>query len=152
MYKIYALDDTISYVYIGHTKNFIHRKAQHKLDCKTKSLPVYNFIKNNGGWEMFKMMPIEEYKCNTLMEAKIREQYWIDNHKNLLNKNATIGNKPEWFINHKEEKKEYDLKYRNINKEKIKERDRLYYLKKKEEQNNITVGKLRFPYDPFLFI
>ena len=135
MYKICSIDDNIDYVYIGHTKNFIRRRCQHKLDCKKNKLPVYKFINENGGWEMFKMIPIEEYKCNTLMEAKIREQYWIDNQKNILNKNATIGNKQEWFSNHKEEKKEYDKKYREKNKEKKKEIARLYYLKKKEEKN-----------------
>ena len=60
-------DDTN--IYIGSTSNFKNRKYQHKCSCNSEkgkkyNLPVYQYIRDNGGWDNFVMIPIEQYSCN----------------------------------------------------------------------------------------
>ena len=38
-----------------------------------------------GGWDNFDMEIIEEYECDNDIDAKSREQYYIDLHKPSLN-------------------------------------------------------------------
>jgi len=33
----------------------------------------------NGGWNNWEMIPIEEYLCDTPLQARMREQFWINN-------------------------------------------------------------------------
>ena len=56
IYKLCCQDLNVPYVYVGHTTNFIKRKARHKIDCnnsnkKEYNLKVYQIIRDNGGWE-----------------------------------------------------------------------------------------------------
>jgi hypothetical protein len=69
--------------YVGHTTNFINRKYQHKRECKMKQSNqfVYLFLYDKN-WTM---TPIEEFSCDNLTQARIREQYWIDKLKPYLN-------------------------------------------------------------------
>ena len=70
--------------YVGHTTNFINRKSIHKTKSKktTSSSPfLYQFL-HNRNWTM---SPIEEFPCDNLIQARIREQYWIDTLKPKLN-------------------------------------------------------------------
>ena len=52
IYKIVCNDLTITEVYVGHTTNFIKRKAPHKYNCnnpnsKSYNFKIYNIIRNN---------------------------------------------------------------------------------------------------------
>ena len=40
---------------------------------------LYNTMRENGGWDNFEMIPIEEYLCDTPLQARMREQFWINN-------------------------------------------------------------------------
>ena len=65
-------------VYVGHTTNFNNRKAQHKSDCKNENGKSFNFklyqmIRGNSGWDMFKMVEVEKYPCKDKREAERRE-------------------------------------------------------------------------------
>ena len=77
IYKIEHVDDD-TLVYVGHTTNFDKRKTQHKINCKNDNnkhynLKVYQMIRQNGGWEMFKMIEVEKYPCADRREAERRE-------------------------------------------------------------------------------
>ena len=60
IYKITCDDSNISDLYVGHTTNFVQRKHAHKQSCINEKSPNYKYklyevIRNNGGWENWKM-------------------------------------------------------------------------------------------------
>ena len=80
IYKIVSKDLNIKDVYIGHTTDFTKRKCNHKINCNHKmgkayNHKVYQFIRDNGGWDRFEMIEIEKYPCNDGNEARARERF-----------------------------------------------------------------------------
>ena len=68
-YKIVCEDLTIKECYVGHTTDFKRRKGQHKGGCKNINSKEYNayvyqFIRNNVGWNNFDMISIEIRCCD----------------------------------------------------------------------------------------
>jgi hypothetical protein len=113
IYKIISNNPDITECYVGHTTKFIQRKRKHKECCnneksKSYNYNVYKFIRENGGWDNWTMVEIEEYPCADMNEACSRERYWYENLNAKLNKN--VPNR-KW--------EEYSLEYRTINKEVI---------------------------------
>lgn len=95
VYKIYCLKDEIRDCYVGSTVNFSRRKSQHKKNTTNKTKKsywrqLYRFIRDNGGWDHFKIEIIERYPCENDLEAKMKEQYYIDKLNPSLNKNKCI--------------------------------------------------------------
>ena len=127
-YNIYKICcDDCDYVYVGSTKAFRERKAQHKRTCSNEkernyNLKLYQTIRNNGGWDNWRMTPIEEYECENFTQARIREEYWRQEQKADLNMRKA-------FVSTTEYKKEY----RQQNKDKIKEWNKDYKDKHKDE-------------------
>jgi len=124
IYKIEHIDDE-SLVYVGHTTNFIKRKTAHKYSChhendRKYNLKVYQMIRENGGWEMFKMIEIEKYRCLDKREAERRESEVMKELK------ANMNMRPSYLT--EQDKKEY----RELNKEKIKEQTKKYREENKE--------------------
>lgn len=83
VYKIVCKDPTIKDCYVGHTTDFIKRKARHKYACydETNSkynFKVYRFIRDNGGWDNFNMVLVEKYKCADRLEAGQKEREHIE--------------------------------------------------------------------------
>ena len=78
IYKIEHIENA-SLVYVGHTTNFKQRKLRHKSSCNNETdklkhnYKVYQMIRKNGGWDMFRMVEIEKYPCNNKQEADKRE-------------------------------------------------------------------------------
>ena len=75
IYKIEIKD----YIYIGSTKNFTQRKAQHKSNCIYESQSnhnclVYKTIRENGGWNCCTMVPIKEIEVESKTHAHIAEE------------------------------------------------------------------------------
>jgi len=153
IYKIVCKDPAITSFYIGSTTNFTKRKHCHKHRCnneneKKYNLVIYQTIKNNGGFENWSMILIEEYPCNNKRESEKREQYWKDKLKPDLN----MMNCANYEFNKKENPKEFNkeyyhiilLKNPNINKEKYqktlinnpdycKEHNKKYYEKRHQK-------------------
>ena len=160
VYKLCCNDTTISDLYVGHTTNFNQRKHNHKTNCcnnnsKNHNLYVYKFIRNNGGWDNWSMIQIEEFNCNNSREATIRERYWIEVLKpklNVINPFATLEEKvfqkkcwyeenkdkildkaKEHYQENKEQKLEYQKQYAEEHKEEITEKQKEYREKNKEK-------------------
>ena len=130
IYKIICKDETITDIYIGHTTNFKQRNKLHKSTCNVESLKGYNYkiykiIRENGGWDNWNMIIIEEYPCESVNEARERERYWIEKESSQLNVTIPNRNKKEYSqiyrVVHKEEISEKAKIYRNNNKDKIKD-------------------------------
>lgn len=125
-YKLVCKDAKIIDFYIGHTTNFNRRKSEHKSQCirpeaRCYNMSVYQFIRENGGWENFDMIIIEDRKCDDTVEARKIERQYIEELKPLLNK-STPGR----------EVKEQVAAYYIKNKKEILTRKQQYYLDNKE--------------------
>ena len=79
--SIYKLEheDNEDLIYVGSTTDFIRRKACHKSRCnnpnsKAYNRKVYQMIRDNGGWECFKMVELKKFPCNDSREAFAEEE------------------------------------------------------------------------------
>ena len=89
-YKIVCKDLDIKDSYVGHTTDFKTRKNCHKRVCnnpndRNHNLPIYNFIRDNRGWDNFDMILTEKQCLNDGLEATRRETELIENLKPSLN-------------------------------------------------------------------
>lgn len=96
IYKLCCKDLLINDIYIGHTTNFNDRKKRHKYNCnneneKRHNLYVYQFIRNNGGWDNWVMIKIEDYPCNNKLDVEKREREFIELYKATLNSYIPLG-------------------------------------------------------------
>jgi hypothetical protein len=79
IYKITCKDPNVNDKYVGHTIDFAKRKYAHSNNARSENSPNYNlklykFIRDNGGWNNWKMEIVNFYNCNNLHEAKEKEQ------------------------------------------------------------------------------
>jgi len=119
IYKLEHIEDE-TLIYVGHTTNFKQRKAQHKKCCNNENnkgfnCKLYTMMRANGGFEMFKMIEIEKYKCFDRREADKRENELMKELKASMNKNRS-------FVTEEENKQYYEY-----NKEKILKKQKEYY-------------------------
>ena len=90
IYKITCKDSNVKDVYVGHTTNFVQRKHAHKQSCINDKSPNYNcklydVIRNNGGWNNWKMEIINFFNCQDHYEARKKEQEYF------VSLNATLN-------------------------------------------------------------
>ena len=111
LYKLCCKDLNIKDIYIGHTTNFTKRKQSHKNSCSTKDIKVYQFIRDNGGWDNWEMIEIEKCSFNDANEARARERYWIETLNSSLNVNTPSRTNKEYVHTHKDQRKETIQRY-----------------------------------------
>lgn len=161
IYKFCCKDTNIKDVYIGHTTNFIQRKSQHKSGCYNEDGEQYNkslykCIRDNGGWDNWSMIQIEQVKCNDKREAEAIEHKWVEllsptlninkpyamctedpvNYKHNwyeTNKPAILEKAKENYEAHKDEKIVYQKQYAEDHKDVIKDYQTDYREKNKEK-------------------
>ena len=131
-YKIICKDLSIANCYVGHTTNFKARKHQHKSNCyntnaKHYNLFVYEFIRENGGWENWDMVEITTEQCLDGLEAKRKEREHIE----ALNATLNIIKRPHVS---NEEKRELYQAYYDTHREEISEQKKGYYKETVEER------------------
>jgi hypothetical protein len=86
---------------------------------------VYQFIRNNGGFDNWSMIILEEYQCENKNQAELRERYYIELLQSTLNTNRPAITR--------QEKLERQKEYYDENKERIKEERHKYYEANKEK-------------------
>jgi len=139
IYKIKHNDDyDDTNIYVGSTTNFRIRKNQHKSDCNNEKCKqyiyrVYQYIRDNGNWDNFVMIPIEEYPCNSKKELEIRERYHIDLLRPALNRTIPCRTKKEHYEDNKEQISEQKKQYYEANKEYFNEKKKKWYEDNKEQ-------------------
>lgn len=128
MYKIVCKDPNIKDIYVGHTTDFVRRKNDHKKICVNKKKNegkrydyyVYEFIRENGEWENWDMILIEEYPCDNSYQARARESELITELGATLNKQKPNRTIEEYRIDNKDKISEKNIKrlsnYRSIKK------------------------------------
>jgi hypothetical protein len=160
IYKIQH-EDNEELVYVGHTTNFIKRKYTHKYACNTEkgrafNLKLYTMIRENGGWDCFKMVMVEEYPCANLLEACRREDECMRELKATMNGRGAVFDKEKskhyykankekllermkhWYESNKEQISEHKKQYREANRDEINLKQRERRLAKKEFKNKIS--------------
>lgn len=91
VYKIMSLDPEIDDIFVGSTTAFRKRKHDHKKNCCNESSKeykryVYQFIRNNGGWDNWAMVVVKAYPdITSKMELFNKELKWRKKLKETLN-------------------------------------------------------------------
>ena len=152
IYKIVCLNPEIKDFYVGSTTDLKDRENYHKTDCCDETregynYKVYQFIRDNGNWENWEMIHIEDYPCDTRYQLESRERYYIETLGSTLNTRIPTRTQKERREDNreiiKEQNKIYHEKnreiilkkqkeYSNQNKEKIAEKDKRYREQNKE--------------------
>jgi len=138
-YKISCEDN--EYVYVGSTCNFNNRKRQHRQRCNNENdkefhLKVYKTIRENGGWDNWKMIQIASREQITKRDAeRIEEEYRLELKAELNDKRAYLTEQVK-----KEQKAISDKKYRESEKGKTAHERRKDYF---AEYNNSEETKTR---------
>ena len=141
IYKISCRDPSITDCYVGSTTNLIQRRNGHKnACCNSKDLkhhvPVYQFIRDNGGWDNWQVVPVELYPCASRPELDIRENYWLNELGATLNKNTpaahtlaggAIEYQKQYYAANADEIKEKRKQHYIANADKISEKQKQYY-------------------------
>mgnify|MGYP003681832498 FL=1 len=124
-YKI-VCDDLPNYVYVGSTSAFRQRKARHKNECnnetgKTYNRKLYSTIRENGGWDNWRMVIINECEegLTKTQTHIIEEEFRVKLNANM-NMIKCYRTKDEAHANHNVD----SAKYRNNNKKLINEKAR----------------------------
>ena len=99
IYKIEHIEKD-DLVYVGHTTNWDRRKYQHKKCCNNENSSKYNYrlyqmVKDNGGWDKFRMIEVEKYPCSDRREADKRETEIMKELKANLNTYKSYTTKEE---------------------------------------------------------
>ena len=95
IYKIMCNDTSCKKFYVGHTTNFVQRKHSHKQSCTNEkssnyNLEMYKTIRENGGWENWRMVIIHFAKCKNGHEAKKIENEFFELLNDPLNTNQIL--------------------------------------------------------------
>lgn len=117
-------------LYVGSTTNFTTRTNVHRFNCNNPKSNLYNqqlyeIIRKNGGWDGFTCSIYKNYPCFTKYALLIEEDRVMDEIKPLLNKNRSYLTS--------EDKKLYQVKYKQKNKEKLYKYYKLWCLTNKDK-------------------
>ena len=135
-------------IYIGSSCNFANRKYEHKSSVNNPNAKNYNcykaqFIRENGGWDNWRMIQIDSKDDITKREAEMYEEQLRQEYKPTLNTIKAYTTREEQLEQYKEYNKTRDPEankirskaYREANKDKIAESKNNWYLKNKTEFN-----------------
>jgi len=142
VYKLFNPDCTE--FYIGSTTDLKERKRCHKYCCTNENnskynMELYKYIREHGGYSNWNYQILEHITTSiNKYELRDLERKAIENMKPSLNCKIPNRSKNEYMEkyreNNKEQIKEYDKQYRENNKEQIKQ-------KQNEKFNCICGGK-----------
>tara|TARA_R110000803_G_scaffold16717_1_gene45873 strand:- start:43 stop:468 length:426 start_codon:yes stop_codon:yes gene_type:complete len=96
VYRIECLDKNIKEFYIGSTKDLHKRRIKHKHRCNNSNsskynYKVYQFIRENGGWENWQIVVEYETKCYDKWNRCLLEQSYKDDFEPELNMVNALG-------------------------------------------------------------
>lgn len=143
-YKIVCLDKDLDLCYVGSTANWKQRVIGHKYNATVEKSSQYNIklyqtIRENGGWDNFKMIQLGTREQLKKREAEqIEEEYRVELRANMntikcFTTDTKQEQKKEWRDNNKDRVAEYMKLYRQENKDKIALQTKKYYNDNKDE-------------------
>ena len=130
-YKIVCKDLDIKDCYVGHTTHLTNRKNKHKTVCndpnnKSYNITVYAFIRSEGGWDNWDVIPIDRCKCEDRLDVLKKERSYIETLNAKLNQNIPSRTMQE-----------YSKQYREIHQTKIRQQMKEYSEKNKDKKTRI---------------
>ena len=142
VYKLSSKNENIPQCYIGSTTNlkkrlYNHRNSNNNENNKNYNMGLYKFIRDNGGFDEFKIEILEELSCNNKQELHTIEKNYIIQNNDLLNLKIPTRTQKQYYDENSDKIKEYQKKLRIQNIEKYGDE----YINKKREyqreyQNN----------------
>jgi hypothetical protein len=116
VYKLVCKDVNAPEVYVGSSTSLRNRRAGHKSDCNNENkkgynLPVYKYIRENGGWQNWELLTIERIEYEFGFELKDRERHHMEALHATLNSCVPGRTVAEWHNDHKNEIKQYQQQY-----------------------------------------
>ena len=112
-YKIFCKNTDIQDSYIGKSCDIINRMNQHKWSCFNKekqNMKIYKFINDNGGWENFDYIILQEDYFEKVEDATIVENNLFNIFNPSLNTNRPIQDTNETKIKRRDGAKKFRLK------------------------------------------
>jgi len=147
IYKIVCKDPKIKDCYVGNTCNWIKRKSKHKQSVNCENDKGYNYkkgiiIRENGGWNNWEMVLIENFPCENDLQARSKEREWLEKLGATMNGQNPIATKEDikiqykkYYEEHREEVKAKSTKYYAEHREELNAKATKYYAEHREEQN-----------------
>lgn len=146
IYKIVCKNSQIKDCYVGSTTDLVRRRQNHKHDCthsnrKGYNAYVYQFIRENGGWNNWQVLHIEDYPCNSRLELEKREREVLEELGSTLNKCIPTRTEKEYNKFYYEQNRDFFKKtneeYRKANREKIRKYNEEYRKQNREKINEV---------------
>jgi hypothetical protein len=143
IYKIVCLSNP-DLVYVGSTANFYARRKCHIKCCNNPNNKEYNHkkyvaIRENGGWDNWNMVVVDELKHLTLIKSLMVEEEWrvklnanLNTNKCFISDEEEVKRKKEYYQNNKDAIREHEKEYYQKNKDSISEKKKEYREKNKD--------------------
>jgi hypothetical protein len=148
IYKLVCNDLNAAECYVGSTDSVRNRKNLHKsvcnnLNAKCYYLRVYKYIRENGGWENWCLIEIEQYEYERKPQLHARERYHMEMLGATLNSNVPHRTRAERCQDNAEQMRQCGKQYREDNSLKIKQyqQDNVEHIKQqKNEKHDCECG------------
>lgn len=140
IYKLAIKDGSLDDCYIGSTSCIKVRKSQHKYSCNNENVKdhnyyVYQFIRDNGGFDNWQIYPLEKVTFEDKIELIKKEREYIEKIKPSLNKVIPTRTKKEYREDNHDKISQKKKEYHEANRDKLLEKKKEYRENNKEEIN-----------------
>ena len=110
-------------VYVGSTRSTLTRRIWgHKSSFDLGTLPLYQYMKNNGGFEAFEFLELETINSDESYVILQRERYYFDLLKPICNAKRPMITAKEYMDMYREKSKNYYYAHREEISKKNKEK------------------------------
>ena len=149
IYKIVCNDPKINCCYIGSTKDVARRMREHKM-CVTNEkrkefkYPVYETIRQNGGWSNWSHQIIATLSVKTDYQLRSFEKLYIKNTEHTLNKLIPNRTRKEHYQDERSNLLAYKRSYHQKNRVEIcrKRREKYHENKEKNRKKGLNYYRL----------
>jgi len=141
VYKLECKNLETTDLYVGSTCNFNRRKQKHKSACTNENgrdynYPVYQYIRQHGGWSNWQMILVEEVPCQNKKQLNRTEAKYIKDLGAVLNYSIPCRTVKEYYEDNKEVISKKAKEYYEDNREVIAKKAKEYY-----EDNREVISK-----------
>jgi hypothetical protein len=132
VYKLVCTDVNVLDLYVGSTASLRNRRREHKSCCHNHlssnyHLPVYQFMREHGGWVNWTLIVLETMQYQNKYELRARERYWIESLNATLNCMVPTRTKEQYIVDNKESIAQHHHEYYETNKERLSQYAKEYY-------------------------